>query len=92
MIAVDVEIAKMSSKGQIVVPRKLRKRLNAREGTLFAVVGTSDSLVLKKVSTPSKEELLSSIRGMAREAASVLRGKGLAEKDVIRAAVGARGR
>jgi AbrB family looped-hinge helix DNA binding protein len=91
VINVDVEIAKMSSKGQIVVPRKLRKRLNAHEGTLFAVVGTSDSLVLKKVSTPSKDELLSSIRGMAREATSMLRGRGLKEKDIIRIAVGARG-
>lgn len=86
----DVELAKMSSKGQIVVPRNLRKRLNAREGTLFAVVGTSDSLVLKKVSTPSKNELLSSIRGMAREATLMLKDRGLKEKDVIRMAVGAR--
>ena len=88
----DVEIAKMSSKGQIVVPRNLRKKLNAREGTLFAVLGTSDSLVLKKVSTPSKDELLSSIREMAREASSTLRRRGLGEKDVIRFAVEARGR
>lgn len=92
MITVDVEIAKMSSKGQIVVPWNLRKRLNAKEGTLFAVVGTSDSLVLKKVSTPSKDELLSSIKEMAKEASSMLKSKGLKEKDVIGMAVRARGR
>lgn len=88
----DMEITKMSSKGQVVIPMHLRKRLNAREGTLFAVVGTSDSLMLKKVSTPSRDELLGSIRGMAREAASILKSGGMTEKDMMRTAVRARGR
>ena len=87
----DVDITKMSSKGQIVVPMRLRKRLNAKEGTLFAVVGTADSLMLKKVFTPSKDELLASIREMAKESASVLRARGLKEKDVVRMAVRGRG-
>jgi len=87
----DVNFTKMSSRGQIVVPMHLRKRLNAKEGTLFAVVGTADSLMLKKVSTPSKDELLASIKEMARESASVLKGRGLKEKDIIRMAVRGRG-
>ncbi len=88
----DVDIAKMSSKGQVVIPMHLRKRLNAGEGTLFAVVGTSDSLMLKKVSAPSRGELLDSIKSMAKEATSILRSGGMKEKDVIQAAVRARGR
>ena len=81
----DVEIAKMSSKGQLVIPLHMRKRLNAGEGTLFAVVGTSDSLMLKKVSMPSKGELLDSIKNIAKEATAILKGDGLSEKDIIRA-------
>jgi bifunctional DNA-binding transcriptional regulator/antitoxin component of YhaV-PrlF toxin-antitoxin module len=87
----DVDITKMSSKGQIVVPVHLRKQLNAKEGTLFAMVGTTDSLMLKKVATPSKGELIASIKEMANESARALKSKGLGEKDVIRRAVRGRG-
>ncbi len=87
-----IDMAKMSSKGQVVIPMHLRKRLNAGEGTLFAVVGTSDSLMLKKVSAPSKDELLDSIKSMAKEATSILKSEGMREKDIIRVALRARGR
>ncbi len=88
----DVEIAKMSSKGQMVVPLRMRKRLNAGEGTLFAVVGIADGLVFKKLPAPSKEELLGSIKNMAKEAESILKAEGIGERDIIRAAARARGR
>jgi len=88
----DVEITKMSSKGQVVIPLSMRKRLNAEEGTLFAVAGTSDSLVFKKVSLPSKSELIGSIKGMAKEASAILRREGMTDKDIIRAAARARGK
>ncbi len=87
----DVNVTRMSSKGQIVVPMHLRKRLGAKEGTLFAVAGTSDSLLLKKMHTPSKNELLAGIRKMARESGAILRTKGLKERDVIKMAIRGRG-
>lgn len=87
-----VEIARMSSKGQVVIPMHLRKRLKAREGTIFAVVGTSDSLMLKKMTIPSKGELLESVRTMAKESGAILKKGGMTERDVIRKAVRARGR
>lgn len=88
----DVEITRLSSKGQVVLPLRTRKRLNAKEGTLFAVVGTSDSVMLKKVSTPSRDELLDSIKSMAKEATHILKSEGMKEKDVVRTAVRSRGR
>jgi len=88
----DVDITKMSSKGQIVIPMHMRKRLNAKEGTLFAVVGTDDSVMLRKVSSPSREEILDSIESMAKEAGALLKKRGMTEKDIIEAALKARGR
>lgn len=88
----DVEVAKMSSKGQIVIPMRMRKRLNAREGTLFAVVGTDDGVMLKKVHTPSQEEIWAHLDSIAKEAGALLKKRGMTEKKLIEIAVKARGR
>ena len=46
----------MSSKGQIVVPKALRKMLNLHEGEIFALFGENDTLILKRIEMPSKDE------------------------------------
>ncbi|MAE13604.1 AbrB family transcriptional regulator [Candidatus Woesearchaeota archaeon] len=72
----------MSSKGQIVIPRNIREDMDADEGTVFAVVGSKDSVVLKKIVTPSKEELIRELRVLAREGAKRAAKKGIKESDV----------
>jgi len=44
---------RMSSKGQIVIPESIRKRLNLKEGTQFIVVGEGDVVILKAITPPS---------------------------------------
>jgi len=58
----ETEITKMSSKGQIVIPQRIRDRMNAIEGTLFIVTDSHDTLILKKMPKPSREELLASLK------------------------------
>lgn len=53
-----VETTKMSSRGQIVIPQDIRDRLQATEGTVFVVASTEDTLILKKLETPTGESLL----------------------------------
>lgn len=53
-----VETVRMSSKGQIVIPQKVRENINADEGSVFVVLSSGDSIVLKKIEMPSKEQLL----------------------------------
>jgi len=77
-----VEMVKMSSKGQIVIPQEIRAELCASEGTIFAVVSGKDSIVLKKVSLPSKEELICELRKIAKEGAKKAERLGIKEKDV----------
>ncbi len=62
-----VEIIKMSSKGQVVIPQHIRDELNAHEGSIFAIIGSKDSVVLKKIQTPSKEALINDLEKIARE-------------------------
>jgi AbrB family looped-hinge helix DNA binding protein len=77
-----VEMVKMSSKGQIVIPQDIREEICASEGTMFAVVSGRDSIVLKKVATPSKEELIRELGEIAKEGKKRLESKGIRETDI----------
>ena len=77
-----VETIKMSSKGQIVIPRDIRDEMHASEGTVFAVVGSKDSVVLKKITMPSKEELIGELKAIAKEGAKRAKRRGIRERDV----------
>ncbi len=45
----ELEFTKASSKGQIVIPAKIRKKLGIREGSVLAVAAENNMIVLKKV-------------------------------------------
>lgn len=62
---------KMSSKGQVVIPEKIRKRLGFKAGSQFLVVGEKDVLILKAISPPSMKSfdaLIAEARKQARQA------------------------
>jgi len=50
------EITKMSCKGQIVVPKNMRKKLNINDGDSFVVANYKDLLILRKVHTDISED------------------------------------
>ena len=67
----DVSTTKMSSKGQVVIPENIRKKLNLKVGSQFIVVGEKDVVILKNISPPSLDEftdLIAEIRKKARQA------------------------
>ena len=78
----EVETTKMSSRGQIVIPREVREELHAEEGTLFAVIGGKDTIVLKKIETPSKNILIKELQALAKESRKRLESKGIKESDI----------
>ena len=78
----EVETIKMSSKGQIVIPADMREELHAGEGTVFAVVASRDTLILKKIKKPSKEKIIEELEAIAKEGKRRLEKKGLKEGDI----------
>lgn len=44
-----MDITKISSKGQIVIPLKIRERLGMTEGSTIAIDTTNQMIVLKKI-------------------------------------------
>ena len=48
-----VEVATMTSRGQVVIPLDIRESLGLRDGEKFVVVGEDDTIILKKIQMPS---------------------------------------
>lgn len=49
----NIEITSVSSRGQVVIPQKLRDKLRIREGEKFIIIGEDNTIVLKKIEMPS---------------------------------------
>ena len=77
-----VETVRMSSKGQIDIPQDIREEIDADEGTVFAVTGSRDTVILKKIGTPSKEELIKELAKIAKVGKKRLQKKNLKEEDI----------
>ena len=73
----SIEITSISSRGQVVIPRRIRERLNLQEGEKFVVIGERDTIIFKKLGTPSFsgfDKLLNKTQEHAKKS-------GLTEKD-----------
>ena len=57
-----MSITKVSSKGQLVIPKNLRKKLEIRKGDVFATVSVKDTLIFKKVKNPLNDEDIKTVK------------------------------
>ncbi len=56
------ELTKASSKGQVVIPSVVRRKLGIKRGSVFAVSAMKDMIVLKKLETGMKPEDLKTLK------------------------------
>ena len=47
-----VNITKISSKGQVVIPSDIRERMNLEEGNLLIISDNNNSICMKKIELP----------------------------------------
>ena len=71
-------IAAMSSRGQIVLPIAIRKKLGLVEGSQFLVVTDNENILLKPVKDPSLDEFYSLIEKAQKTVAQL----GLTEDEI----------
>jgi AbrB family looped-hinge helix DNA binding protein len=71
----------MSSRGQVVIPERIREQLGLEPGAEFVVVAKGDVLVLQRLSAPSWEQFDSLIREARRQA----RMAGVTSRDISQA-------
>jgi AbrB family looped-hinge helix DNA binding protein len=60
-MAQETEITTMSEKGQIVIPKRIRKNLNIKPRTKFAVYTKDDMIIMKAFELPNLEKEWSEI-------------------------------
>ena len=67
----ELATTRLSSKGQVVIPEDVRRRLGLKAGDQFVVVGEGDVVILKTIAPPSMKDfdaLVSKARSQARRA------------------------
>jgi AbrB family looped-hinge helix DNA binding protein len=81
----DLEMTRVSSKGQVVIPGLIRERLGLTDGSRLLVFGEGDTIILKKVGLALQDtrETLAAIRKKIRE-------MGVSREDVSREVRGVR--
>ena len=83
----ELATTRMSSKGQVVIPEDIRKRMNLGTGSQFVVVAGKDAVILKTISPPSMDEF----DGLIRKARQQARKVGMRQSDIKKAIAEARG-
>ena len=65
-----VNITRISSRGQVVIPSEIREKMNLEEGNLLIISDSDDSICMKKIELPkikSWKEATKSFRDAAKK-------------------------
>ena len=71
-----IEMATVSSRGQVCIPNDIREDLGLEEGSKVIFVLVGDSLIMKKANARTFEEITRPLRESAKKS-------GLKEEDVV---------
>jgi len=74
----NVELTKISPKGQVVIPQSIRNMLKIRPGMHFAVYGQGENIIFKKIELPSVEDF----RALTKETSRIARKRKITKKDI----------
>lgn len=83
----NMATTKMSSKGQVVIPEDIRRRLKLKSGARFIVMGEDDVVILKAIAPPSMREF----DALIDEARKQAKASGVKQSDIAAAIASARG-
>lgn len=74
----SVEVLSVSSKGQVVLPKEIRKKMSIGSGSKLAAYSIGDMIMLKPINIPTEQDFKDSLD----EAAAWAKEVGYEEKDV----------
>ena len=58
----EFEFTRASSKGQVVIPRKIRKKFGLEKGSVLAVTTDRDMIVLKRIDSTLTEQDMETLK------------------------------
>ncbi len=77
----EIELTRISEKGQIVIPSSLRKEMGIKKSDKFLVFGEENTIILKKIEEPAVKKTFDEIAAPLRRAAKQV---GLSRNDVAK--------
>ena len=77
----EIALTRLSSKGQIVVPKGVRELMHLEEGEVFVVFGEDDTIILKRMDLPSKAEF----KRLLKWGEEFAKKKGITQEEVMQA-------
>jgi len=78
----EIEISKISSRGQIVIPKVIRDRIGLTEGDHVAMYSEGDTIYIKKM---EMLDLKTRFENTAKEMEKIASANGYTENDVLEA-------
>ena len=78
----DIEITKMTSKGQIVIPQSLRQSKGIKEGEKFLVYDIGENIVLKRVKGLNKSKNINEFEEAFASMWKTAKAKEITKKDI----------
>ena len=76
----DIEITKMTSRGQVVIPQDIRQNKELKEGERFLVYDVGDSIVLKRVKNLKKAKNIDEFEKIFSSMWKTAEAKGISQK------------
>ena len=83
----EVELTRISEKGQVVIPSSLRKEMKIEKSDQFLIFGEDNTIILKKIEKPAIKKTFDEIAKPLQKAAKQM---GLQKKDLVKAIKDAR--
>lgn len=81
-LTMEIELTKMTSKGQVVIPQDIREEAGLKEGEKFFVYSKDDSIILKRARKVRTAEDMEQFDQMVKEFQAMAKEKGITKKDV----------
>ena len=78
----EIEISKVTSKGQVVIPQDIRNRKGIKEGERFLVFDIDDSIIFKRIKNLEAKKDLTEFEKVFKSMWKTSKERNLSKKDV----------
>ncbi|MAG47591.1 hypothetical protein CL617_03220 [archaeon] len=78
----DIDITKLTSKGQVVIPQEIREEKKLKSGERFLVYDTEDSIVLKRIKNLKEAKDIKEFEEVFAKTWKIAKSRNVTKKDV----------
>jgi len=80
----DIDITRMSSRGQVVIPQEIRQSKGLKNGERFLVYDTDDSIILKRIDNLENAKDMADFEKTFAKAWKIAKERKITKRDVER--------